>query len=291
MAVINVEEETRGRSINLTSSISGDFEREFVVKVGLPTDNEYTIYASGFIPFHGQSHPNNFLASVRNIRFKCERKYIWRVTVEYSTRPDGQQQNNQANIQIPWFRPAIVTGGAQSTAEQPAEDAYGKPYVNSAETPFSESPSVDKDRPTFQIRKNLPIFPSWFYALQNKRNSGPVVVRNEIGIVASVGAKFFKYRPLGFSEVKREGPNDIYRYIEVSFELAYDEDQWEIDVRDRGRWYKPLRPTRMNRVLPFDEGGEQNLNGNGEPLPPGAKPKTKHFQPYGDASFAALPTS
>lgn len=292
MAVENVEEETRGRNTTLTSATGGDLTREFVVKVGNRTDNEYTIYADGRIPYHGSPHPSNYLASLRNIRFRCERAYVWRVTCEYSTRPEGQQQNSQNQIVVPWFRPAVITGGTQAFQVQPTEDAFGKSYVNSANTPFSESPTLDADRPTFIIRKNVPNLPSWFYSLQNKRNSNIVVLRNEIGVILTAAAKFLKYKPIGFSEVKREGSNDVFRYIEVSYELTFDADMWEIDVRDRGRWFKPQQAVnRVNRVVPFDEGGEQNLDGFGGPLPDGAKPKDIHFRPIGDADFSVLPTS
>lgn len=290
---MTAKETTTGRNGTLQGIIgTGDLEREFIVTVDSRTDDQYTIYASGLIPLHGSPHPRNFLAPLRNIRFKCEMPLVWRVTCEYSTQVQGQQQNNQSQIIVPWFRPAIVTGGFISTTEHPSEDAYGKPYNNSAGTPFANTPAIEDDRPTFHIRKNVPSLPSWFYSLKRKRNSSPVVIRNEIGVLINAAAKTLKYKPLGFSEVKREGPNDIYRYIEVSYELAFDEDLWELDVRDRGRFHKPTeRPTRMQRVVPFDEGGEQNLNGFGEPLAPGAQPETIHFKPYGEASFSVLPTS
>lgn len=287
---MQAKETTTGRSASLTGGVTGDLEREFVVTADNRSDDQYTIYASGLIPLHGSPHPRNFMASLRRFRFKCEMPFIWRVTCEYSTRPEGQQQNN-ALIQVPWFRPAIVTGGFLSQSENPSKDAYNKPYNNSADTPFSQTPSIEDDRPTFHIRKNVPSLPTWFYSLKRKRNSAPVVIRNEIGVVISAPQYSLKYKPLGFSEVKREGPNNMFRYIEVSYELAFDEDLWELNIRDRGRFFKPPRAGRMQRVIPFDEGGEQNLNGFGEPLTPGDTPKTIKFRPYGQADFSVLPTS
>lgn len=288
---MTASETTTGRSATINGPVSGDMEREFIVKADNRNDNQYSIYVSGLIPLHGSPHPLNFMATLRNIRFKCEMPLVWRVTCEYTTRPETQQQNNQSQIQIPWFRPAIVTGGGVANSEQPSEDAYGKAYANSANTPFSESVTVEDDRPTFQIRKNVPALPSWFYSLKRKRNTSAMVIRNEIGVVVTAPALTMKYKPLGFSEVKREGPNNMFRYIEVSYELAFDEDKWELDIRDRGRFYKPFAANRVNRVVPFDEGGEQNLDGLGGPLPEGAKPKKIHFRPYGDADFSVLPTS
>lgn len=284
MGVVSVTENAVGRNSSLTGSTSGDLKREFVVITNARTDNEYTIYADGRIPGHGSPHPALLQAYLQTIDFKCVGAYSWEVSCNYSTRPlPGSIERER----VPWFRPAIIQGAFDSLSKQPSEDAYGKPYENSAKTPFSESPTVEDHRPTFQIRKNVVQFPSWFYGLANKRNSNTVLIRNQIGPILLASPYKLKYKPLGFSEVKFEGP---FRYIEVSYELAYDENDWELEIRDRGRFYKPERATRMQRVVPFDEGGEQNLNGNGEPLPQGAKPRKITFEPYGEADFSVLPT-
>lgn len=102
MAVIDVIEEAKGRKGNILQLGGGDLERSFIVKTNNPATTQYDIYASGVIPYQGTSHPQNFMATLRQIEFDPIEKFLWRVTCRYSTRPEGDGRRIDVTVP-PWF--------------------------------------------------------------------------------------------------------------------------------------------------------------------------------------------
>lgn len=240
MSVVWALEHWEGRSGSYENVLNNRRVRTWKVKTNDKTDDDGVIVAH-FADTLGikflTPHPNNSFFTAR--QFQVDQipntPYGWDVRVTYSTEPLREDEDEPEN---PLDRPVRITWSSELSQEFTTKDKDGKPMMNSAGDalePFEK----DDVRWIIRLTKNFSQVPSWVATYVNRVNSTSITIQ---GVILS--ARTAKVQSLEIGEVQVQ--NDI-PYQEVSAELAYKLDTWDVDRLDEGFHY--LDSGSRKRVL------------------------------------------
>lgn len=287
MAVVWAGEHWDGRDGSFGSVTDNTMTRVWKVKTNNKFDDQ-TVVLAHFTGTMGitylSAHPSNGYFTARKIDAKqlAASPYAWIVTVTYSTEPLREDEDEPEN---PLSRPVRITWSSELSQEFTTKDKDGKPMLNSAGDPL-EPWERDDVRWIIRLTKNFSSLPSWVANYVNKVNSSSLTIQ---GI--TLAARTCKLQALNIGE--QQVQNDI-PYIEVSADIAYRPDAWDVKRLDEG-FHEKLGATRQKILL--DDNNEPSepvpLNGSGahlsEPDPDNAVYLT--YKIYEEADLNDLPFS
>lgn len=229
MAVTRCAEDWKGRDGTFQNVQNNRVTRTWKVITDDKTDNYFTI-SSYFAATEGivylTPHPDNGAYTARDLSAdqQDESPFFWIVTVTYSTEPlKADDQDQQAPN--PLDRPVRITWDSENAQEFTTKDKDGKAMLNSAGDPLEP---VEKDdiRWIIALTKNFDELPSWILTTVNKVNDAAITISG-----LELPERTVKVQRLHIGE--RQVENDVPFY-EVTIELAYKEDTWDVKRLDEG---------------------------------------------------------
>lgn len=284
MAVISVQETWQGRDGTFENILDNTVTRTFLVKTNNKFDDQFVIvnYFSGTLGISFLTpHPSNGFYTARRLSAvqKAETPFAWDVSVDYSTAPLSENEQDQ-DFENPLQRPTIITWGSEFVRRFTTEDKDGEPIWNTAADPY-EPQEVDHTRWRISFRKNLATVPAWVTGFVNKVNSASVQIQG-----VTLAPRTLKLSGLAISELKVQ--NEI-PYFEVSAEMSYDPETWDLRLLSAG-----LRESAGNPVL--DEDGDPvaspwplDEDGGKIESPTAENVVWQTFKVYKEADFNQLP--
>lgn len=229
MGITRCAEHWDGRSGTFENVTSNRVRRKWLVV----TDDKYldplevADYFKNTLNIQWQTpHPSNgsFTARSLEVDSRSDTPYAYDVVVTYSTEP-FRSDVDQQNILNPLNRPPRITWDSETVQQFTTKDKNGKPMLNSAGDPLEP---IEKDdiRWIISITKNFASLPSWVLNYVNVTNSSAVTISG-----LTLPARTVKTQRLRISDLLTENGFDYY---EVTIELAYKPDTWDVDRLDEG---------------------------------------------------------
>lgn len=288
MSVVWAREHWEGRDGSFENVLNNTLTRTWKVKTDNRYDNQIVI-VSHFADTMGiaflSPHPTNAFYTARKLDVKQDSAspIAWRVTVTYSTEPLKEDEDEPEN---PLDKPVRVSWDSELAEVFTTKDKDGKAMLNAAGDPFEP---VEKDdvRWTIKLTKNFASIPAWVANFVNKVNSSSI----SIGGI-TLAERTCKVQALKIGE--KQIQNDV-EYIEVSVEIAYKPQTWDLDRLEEGFHFINEDGFREKILLsdgkepsepvPLDAGGNVLEN----PTPDNAVYLTKKI--YDEADLNDLPFS
>lgn len=184
------------------------------------------IEALAFVPRPFDPHPSYPLALARTPRVTSEKRFVWRVTIPYSTElesPPDQDEN-------PLARPARISIRGRGRSAPYFTDSNGLPLVNTAGDPLLGATREFHDA-VINVQKNLAALPSWLDTYIDSINSDDVRIKGRTWKKGTL-----LYVPESFDEVQ-----DAKRfYWDAKIQLIYNREGWTDVFPNVGR--RELKP-------------------------------------------------
>jgi hypothetical protein len=229
MGILRCAEHWDGRSGTFENVTSNRVRRKWLVV----TDDKYldpldvAAYFAATVGIVWQTpHPSdsNYTARSLEVDPKSETPFAYDVVVTYSTEPFRADEQEQ-NILNPTNRPPRITWDSETVQQFTTKDKDGKPMLNSAGDPLEP---IEKDdiRWIISLTKNFASLPLWILNCVNVVNSSAVTVSG-----VTLPTRTVKTQRLRISDLLNENGFDFY---EVTIELAYKPDTWDVDRLDEG---------------------------------------------------------
>lgn len=284
MAVIWAREHWEGRDGSFENVINNTMTRTWKVKTSDKYDDQTVVvnhFASALGIVFLTPHPSNGFFTARKFDVKQESAspIAWRVNVVYSTEPLTEDEDEPEN---PLDRPVKVSWSSELAQEFTTKDKDGKPFINSAGDPF-EPKERDDVRWIIKLTKNFDALPPWVANYVNKVNSSTLNVQG-----LSLAERTCKVQALDIGEIQVQ--NDI-PYQEVSVELAYRPNTWDLDILDEGFNYIDGSTRKKAQVNGEDASEPILLDGDGGILssPDADNAVFLTFKMYEEADLNDLP--
>lgn len=244
-----------------------------------------------WIPRHGESYPNDPMATARKVRpeRKAGTDKIWIVMVRYSSADDEEPLDDN-----PLMHPVTARRGHRTIMEEMTYDANGARIENTAHDLFARNPMRAVSRPVIVVRWNLAAVyqpdPDDVASWMNKVNDAAFDIHSNTG---TIGVLAKRCQIIGYDMEPRTWQG--VGYYEVTVTLAFREphpttildkfpdgnkpDPWD-EVRDSTGFREQVPSSTDNPLQPImiwqdhpslgEEGGrfvqpshEMPLDGNG----------------------------
>lgn len=295
MAVIQVVEQSAGRSGTIGMVADTQVKRTFFVTCNNIYDNPITINASPLLIARCgrffSPHPSNPFYTRRNLGFSASSPRHWVVTAPYSTAPISQEERDKSDHPNPTDRPVRMSGAAQEYERYTQQDRNGDLRKNSAGDSFPPQP-VEDSRAVLQLRANVTeINFSWFDLNETINDEDYTVTDGLTSFI--IPAKRALIKGIGWGEIQEENG---YRYYQISAELLKkkDEDGWKLSLLDEGFHY--LDGSTRKKIMIEDGDGALKapaesipLDGSGAVLGVNAEPEFIKTDEKEEASWSILP--
>jgi hypothetical protein len=308
MAVTGFNESIASRAMTVDVGTGYEFTRSFTVQVDLPTTPLLEIVNAIGIGLWA-AHPEDVLSRAHkfDVKPRGSNFLLYEVTVHYKKpeeKNEERQEQKHGDPPKPEEQPAQMpkpmwSGGTTSATVPFTEDADGRKVMNSAGVPF---PDAEKKVPTPTLTHTRAY--STYAAMQAHVNlivgkvNSALWANGEAGEWLCEGSKW---------SWKSEGQgNHALRYIECTYEFAYQEGGWAQKLLDVGYQQKvdnsgnpsetgaKLGPIKGQDGKPVKE--PVGLNGKGIAMNPPPSPTSppliinsgKGAMPYESAAFATV---
>lgn len=295
MSVSSAKEHWPNRGASFGVPRESAVRRHWVVKTNNKWDDagvikQHFIDSLGIALYVPHPNPNlqNFLFRTLDCDPRTETPTVWDVVGNYSSEPIDEEEQEQNDNPNPTLRPTVIEWDSELSQEFTGRDKNGKAMLNSAGDAFE---SIEKDDVRWRIivQKCFANVPGWVVNFVNKVNSSAITVDGQ-----TLDARTCKLQRLSIP--RRQVENGI-SFVEVTAEIAYRSDTWDVYRLDEG--FNALdRVGARYKILIQDENGEMReptepvpLDGEGSVLITANEDTAvfRHFKIYNEADFNDLP--
>jgi len=224
MGIVSAAEKVAARSGSKDFKGIRTYTRVWLVETDDPGDGAVTVLMAGpaIGTYYATSCETDMQALVRSKTPRQLSKYLWELTISYSSEgtDPGQQQEN------PLQRPPQVAWGFAQHEVQAFKDLDGKPFMNSAGEPYpAEVAKRDQSRLVLTVTRNESYFDvDLAEEFQDAINDKPFFGR------AKGTAKC--------ANIRGDGPHyENVVYWQVTYEIHFDSRGWLNEQLDAGHYY------------------------------------------------------